>query len=143
MANLIEPNSTIPLSDGTMDAYVAKPQNTDARCGVLLFVELWGMTPHMQEVAERLAGEGHVAVVCDLFRGSRPPVPEDPLEKWSSTFEDFDDVACTNACRQAANWLKHAGSGSNVEHVFAWGFCMGGRFAHNLAAISVSAKAPR
>lgn len=138
MANLIEANSAIPLNDGSMDVYIARPQNTEARCGVLLFVELWGMTPHMQEVAERIAGQGHVAVVCDLFRGSRPPVPEDPLEKWSSTFEDFDDVSCTNACRQAANWLKNGGGGSKVEHVFAWGFCMGGRFAHNLAAISDS-----
>ena len=136
MANLIDPNCTIPVTGGSMDGYIARPHNTDARCGVLLFVELWGMTPHMQEVAERLAQTGHVAVVCDLFHGSTAPAPEDPVEKWSSTFENFNDVSCTNDCRQAANWLKNAGSGSNVEHVFAWGFCMGGRFAHNLGAIS-------
>ncbi len=136
MANLIDPNSAIPVTDGTMDAYVAKPQTASARSGVLLFVELWGMTPHMKEVAERLAGAGHVAVVCDLFRGTTPPVPQDPLEKWASTFESFNDVSCTNDCRQAANWLKNGGAGSNIEHVFAWGFCMGGRFAHNLGAVS-------
>jgi carboxymethylenebutenolidase len=136
MANLIDPNCEIPVTGGVMDGYIAHPDNADARCGVLLFVELWGMTPHMREVAERLAQAGHIAVVCDLFRGTTPPVPQDPLEKWARTFEDFDDVSCTNDCRQAATWLKNAGSGRELEHVFAWGFCMGGRFAHNLGAIS-------
>lgn len=136
MADLIDPNCTIPVNGGKMDGYLARPHNAESRCAVLLFVELWGMTPHMREVAERLAQAGHVALVCDLFRGTIPPVPEDPLEKWASTFEDFDDVSCTNDCRQAASWLKGADSGINVEHVFAWGFCMGGRFAHNLGALS-------
>lgn len=136
MANMIEPNCAIPVSDGAMDGYIAYPEKSNPRIGVLLFVELWGMTPHMQEVAQRLAAAGHVAVVCDLFRGAQPPVPEDPLETWADTFESFNDVSCTNDCRHAANWLKNGGSGSNLEHVFAWGFCMGGRFAHNLGAIS-------
>lgn len=136
MSNLIEPNCQIPATNGAMDGYLAKPDGKAPRCAVLLFVELWGMTPHMKEVAERLAGEGYAAVVCDLFRGKTPPVPEDPLEKWAATFEAFDDVSCTNDCRMAADWLKSDASGMQIDHVFAWGFCMGGRFAHNLGAVS-------
>ncbi len=135
MPDLIQPNCQIPATGGTMDGYIARPDSADARIAVLVFVELWGMTPHMKEVAERLVEAGYVAVVCDLFRGKPPPVPDDPLEKWAETFEAFDDVACTNDCRMAANWLKSGASGTEIDHVFAWGFCMGGRFAHNLGAI--------
>lgn len=137
MSALIEPNCSIPATGGNMAGYLAVPEGPGPHRAVLLFVELWGMTPHMQEVAKRLAKAGYAALVCDLFRGATPPVPEDPLEKWAQTFEAFDDVRCTNDCRMAAEWLRAGAAGkAEVSHVFAWGFCMGGRFAHNLAAIS-------
>lgn len=138
MSDLIKPNCGIPATGGMMNGYLAANSTNSSGIGFLLFVELWGMTPHMREVAERLAEHGHTAVVCDLFRGKQPPVPEDPLEKWGETFENFDDVRCTNDCRMAANWLKSGASGHNIKQVFPWGFCMGGRFAHNLGAISDS-----
>ena len=82
----IQANCEIPATNGMMAGYLAKPRTGDARAAFLLFVELWGMTAHMREVAERLAGEGYAAVVCDLFRGRTPPVPDDPQEKWAETF---------------------------------------------------------
>lgn len=126
-------NAHIPATAGTMDAYVAWPESTPSAI-VLMQVELWGMTAHMGEVAHRLAGEGYGAVVCDLFRGAEPPVPTDPLVKWGATFEAFDDVRATRDCRFALDWALAGGGGRGTAPVFAWGFCMGGRFAHNLAA---------
>lgn len=118
-----------------MSAYVARPNSvTKPRAGILIQVELWGMTQHMKEVAHRLAEQGYVAIVCDLFRGARPPQPTDPLEQWAETFRGFDDVRCTRDCRMALTWALSSFSGLNVDKVFAWGFCMGGRFAHNLGA---------
>ncbi|MEO0959874.1 MAG: dienelactone hydrolase family protein [Pseudomonadota bacterium] len=129
----LAPNATIPATDGEMDAYVVWSDGPPAAI-VLMQVELWGMTPHMGEVAGRLAGEGYGAVVCDLFRGAEPPVPSDPLEKWGATFEAFDDVRATRDCRHALDWALAGAGGRGTAPVFAWGFCMGGRFAHNLAA---------
>lgn len=127
------PNIKIPAVGGDMDAFLALPEGVP-KAAVLIQVELWGMTSHMQEVAERLAGEGYVAIASDLFRGQTPPVPSDPVEQWSATFEAFDDVRCTRDCRMALDWALSGAGGFAVNSVFAWGFCMGGRFAHNLAA---------
>lgn len=130
---LIKGNVSIPVTGGMMDAYVSMPKSAP-RATVLMQVELWGMTLHMKEVADRLADAGYAAVVCDLFRGDAPPVPTDPLEKWADTFQKFDDVRCTLDCRKTLDWVLSDKSEINTEKVFAWGFCMGGRFSHNLGA---------
>lgn len=126
-------NIQIPATGGMMDAYIARPESY-AKTVVLMQIELWGLSQHMVEVADRLAAEGHVAIACDLFRGESSPKPDDPVEKWSATFEAFDDVRCTLDCRHALRWSLSPESGLSHLPVFAWGFCMGGRFAHNLAA---------
>lgn len=129
----LTPNTSIPAVDGTMDAFVAQPAARPLGT-VLIAVELWGMTTHMQDIAERLAAQGYAAVVLDLFRKQAPPVPEDPMDRWAATFEGFDDVRCTRDCRMALDWALSGTCGFDAGSVFAWGFCMGGRFAHNLAA---------
>lgn len=129
----LKPNQTIPAVGGDMNAYLVLPDGKP-KATVLIQVELWGMTKHMGEVAQRLADHGYAAVVLDLFRGKQPPVPSDPMEKWASTFESFDDVRCTRDCRMALDWVLSPSAGFEPGNVFSWGFCMGGRFAHNLAA---------
>lgn len=129
----LQPNLAIPAVDGDMQAYLALPEGTP-KATVLMQVELWGMTTHMQEVAHRLADEGYAAIILDLFRGAKPPVPSDPVEQWSATFEAFDDVRCTRDNRMALDWVHSGAAGFEAGCVFAWGFCMGGRFAHNLGA---------
>ncbi len=126
-------NTEIPAIGGMMGGYLALPE-TPAKAAVLMQVELWGMTLHMKEVADRLSKEGYVAIACDLFRGAPAPVSTDPVEKWGRTFEAFDDVRCTLDCRCALDWALSGEGGFDVDKVFAWGFCMGGRFAHNLGA---------
>ena len=131
--NMLVANARIPATGGDMDAYVALPDG-NPKGAVIMQVELWGMTAHMGEVAHRLAGEGYGAVVCDLFRGQTPPVPTDPQEKWGDTFKAFDDIRATRDCRHALDWVLSGSGGFTVDRAFAWGFCMGGRFAHNLGA---------
>lgn len=132
----LTPNATIPATDGHMQAYVARPAGAPLAT-VLIGVELWGMTTHMRDIADRLAAQGYAAVALDLFRGEVPPVPSDPVDRWSATFEAFDDVRCTLDCRRALHWALSGDAGFAAGKVFAWGFCMGGRFAHNLAAFDM------
>lgn len=129
----LRPNAEIPATGGPMGAYVSLPES-QPRAAVLMQVELWGMTLHMKEVADRLSAAGYAAIVCDLFRGKQPPKPSDPIEKWGETFQAFDDVRATKDCRRALDWALAGKAGCTVDTVFAWGFCMGGRFAHNLGA---------
>lgn len=131
--NYLTPNVAIPAVDGTMQGLLVQPSGAP-KATVLMQVELWGMTVHMAEVAQRLADAGYAALVIDLFRGAPPPVPTDPADKWAATFETFDDIRATQDSRHALNWLLSGAAGFDAGSVFAWGFCMGGRFAHNLAA---------
>lgn len=133
MTALCTPNTTIPATGGEMNAYLARPDG-QPRGTVLIMVELWGLTDHMAEVSQRLAAEGYAALALDLFRGAVPPVPSDPAEKWASTFEAFDDIRANRDSRHAAHWLMSGDAGFDAGNIFAWGFCMGGRFAHNLGA---------
>ena len=127
----LTPNVSIPAVGGHMAGYLARPSQPP-RATVLMQVELWGVTQHMKEVADRLADAGYAALVIDLFRGANPPVPTDPVETWGATFAGFDDVRATRDCRHALAWLLLGAAGFDAGSVFAWGFCMGGRFAHNL-----------
>ena len=129
----LTPNVQIPAVGGMMDGFLAKPP-APPKATVIMQVELWGMTEHMQQVAQRLAAAGYAALAIDLFRGAAPPVPTQPVAKWAATFEAFDDVRATKDCRHALSWLVSGDAGFDPGAVFAWGFCMGGRFAHNLAA---------
>lgn len=133
MTAYLTPNIQIPATGGQMAGYLALPPAAP-KATVLIQVELWGMTQHMQQVADRLSAHGFAALVLDLFRGTSPPLPSDPVEKWAGTFHDFDDVRATLDCRKALSWVLSGQAGVAPGRVFAWGFCMGGRFAHNLAA---------
>jgi dienelactone hydrolase len=57
----------IALDGGTMATYQAQPMAAGTWPGVALVIEGFGVTPHIQGVARRLAAEGYVVLVPDLF----------------------------------------------------------------------------
>ena len=62
--------------------YLATPKNGKAiGRGVLVIQEWWGLTKHIESIADRFAAEGYVALAPDLYRagpaGARDPVPDD------------------------------------------------------------------
>ncbi len=62
---------------GRVAAYLARPTSGGApRPGVVVIQEIWGVDGHIQDVAERLATAGYVALAPDLYSlgAGRPPV---------------------------------------------------------------------
>jgi carboxymethylenebutenolidase len=61
-------NEDIQLSDNGMDfpAYLARPEGR-MKGALILIHEVWGLTDHIKSVAERLAGEGYLALAPDLL----------------------------------------------------------------------------
>lgn len=55
-----------------MGAYVARPAGPGPRPGVLVAHELFGVTAHIRDVCERLAGLGLVALAPDLYHRTAP-----------------------------------------------------------------------
>ena len=70
-----EEQVTIETPDGTADAYLYRPSGGGAKPGVLFLTDIMGIRPENLGMAERLAGDGFVVLVPNVFyRTSKPPV---------------------------------------------------------------------
>ena len=58
-------------------AFVARPNDETVRPGVVLIQEWWGLEPHIKDLAQRLAAEGFVTAVPDLYHGQIATEPDD------------------------------------------------------------------
>ena len=82
--------------------YVARPASPPSLT-VLMFGAIWSVTPHIEDLCDRLASAGFGAVAPCLFRDSGIPSRAAPPETLAQTFLDFDDVRCLRDLRAAAS----------------------------------------
>ncbi|MGW2050083.1 dienelactone hydrolase family protein [Streptomyces sp. NPDC001858] len=69
----------IPTEDGVADAYLAHPGDGAPRPGVLLYQDAFGLRPHLEAMADRLAEAGYTVLAPNVFyRHGRAPVVELP-----------------------------------------------------------------
>jgi len=54
---------------GKAHGYLAKPDGGGNGKGVIVVQEWWGLMPHIQDIADRFAKEGYVALAPDLWDG--------------------------------------------------------------------------
>ncbi len=65
----------ITVDDGTtMGGYVARPTDPGPHPGVVVAMELFGLSAHVRDVCDRLATGGFVAVAPDLYHRTAPGV---------------------------------------------------------------------
>jgi carboxymethylenebutenolidase len=123
----------IPVRDGVMQAYWAKPAGGKDLPIVLLVHEIWSVHEYFKDVARRLAKLGYLAVTPDLYQrqGDVTSLPIEEIRKIVATVPDaqvMDDLDAT------ARWA--AGNGGDRARMGVTGFCWGGRItwlycAHN------------
>jgi carboxymethylenebutenolidase len=69
----------IPTADGVADAYLTRPDGDAPLPGVLLAIDAFGLRPRIEEMADRIAGQGYVVLAPNLFyRAGRAPLFEMP-----------------------------------------------------------------
>jgi len=65
----------IPTPDGIADAYVSEPGGGGRAPGVLLLQDGFGLRLRLEEMADRIAGEGYAVLVPNLlYRSGRAPL---------------------------------------------------------------------
>jgi carboxymethylenebutenolidase len=96
--------------------------------GVIVIQEWWGLTTHIAHMADRLAGEGYVALAPDLYGGA---TTHDEGEALQLLLEIPVDRAARDL-RGAVDYLLERDEVVG-ETVGVVGFCMGGSFALQLA----------
>ena len=121
---------------GKVSAFEARPSGAGSYPGVLLVHEWWGLNEHIQDVAERLAAEGFVALAPDLYDGK---VTKDPdlASAWMSALQPEQAIRMLLA---ALRFLQEK-EPVYAEHIGVIGFCMGGSYALLLACRASALKA--
>lgn len=130
----------IPTEDGIADAYLAHPGDERPRPAVLLYQDAFGLRPHLESMADRLAEAGYTVLVPNVFyRNGRAPVVElpefiDPHER-PEIFEKVGPLLMGLTPdlveRDAGAYLRWLAGSPLVADgpVAITGYCMGARLA--------------
>lgn len=110
----------------SVEGWLAWPATADPGefPGVIVIHEWWGLNDNIRSTAERLAGEGYVALAVDLYRGESADTPKDAL-KLSQSLSDATGAALNNL--EAANRYLRNVIGADRVGVVGW--CLGGKWS--------------
>ena len=104
---------------GTTPGYLARPAQPGP--AVIVIQEWWGLVPHIEDVADRFAREGFVALAPDLYHGKKTTSPDEAGKMMMSlrideAAKDLDGAIAFLAAQPEVKSAK----------VGTIGFCMGG-----------------
>ena len=121
-------NVTFASNGNEAHGYLATPASGSGP-GVIVIQEWWGLTDHIAGIADRLAGEGFVALAPDLFGGKVAHDAEEAMKL-------LTELPVDRAARDLAGSVDYLLAQDSVtsSKVGAIGFCMGGGFVLMLAA---------
>ncbi len=121
-------NVTFPSNGGEAHGYLAlSPSGTGP--GLVVIQEWWGLTTHVEDLVNRFAAAGFVALAPDLYGGRTTHDGEEAAELMASLPRDR---AARDLSGAVDHLLGHEAVTSSA--VGAVGFCMGGGFVLSLAA---------
>ena len=102
--------------------YLARPQNVKGPLpAVIVIHEWWGLNDNIRHMADRLAGEGYVALAVDLYGGHSATTPAAAQALMKQVFAHTADAKSN--LRQAYDYL-HAKQEAPRIGVIGW--CFGG-----------------
>jgi carboxymethylenebutenolidase len=119
-----------------VEAFVARPGDVEKAPAVIIIHEWWGLNRHIEDVTQRFAEEGFIAVAADLYEGKTAKNAQEASNLMGALKQE-DGLARLQVV------LKRLRAMPEVTGVGVTGFCMGGTFALLLACnAKVEASAP-
>jgi len=121
---------SVQLQSGsrTLNAYLARPLAEGSYPGIVVGHEWAGLVDHPKTVAIRLAREGYLVLVVDLFDGKRGRT----MDECKALSEGLSDSEAMAGYRAGLDYLKTLDSAPQ-KRLGAIGFCMSGRHMYFLA----------
>jgi carboxymethylenebutenolidase len=104
----------------TADGYLARPASGGGP-GVIVLQEWWGLVPHIEDIADRFAAEGFVALAPDLYHGEKATGPDQAGKLMMA----LDIERAEKDLAGAIDYLQGQ-PGVTGRGVGTVGFCMGG-----------------
>ncbi|MBC7930120.1 MAG: dienelactone hydrolase family protein [Rubrivivax sp.] len=106
--------------DAAARGYLSVPESGRG-AGVIVLQEWWGLVPHIEDVADRFAAEGFVALAPDLYHGEAARSPDEAGKLMMALNVEGAEKDLRGAIEYLLNHEATAG-----ESVGTIGFCMGG-----------------
>jgi len=105
---------------GTASGYLARPAGpADVHAGIVVIQEWWGLVPHIEDVADRVAALGYLALAPDLYHGKSTVEAEEAHHL-------MEGLDWGRASQELAGAVAHLRGVAGVSRVGVVGFCMGG-----------------
>src|SRR3984893_12962350 len=127
----------IPVGRSAMRTFVAAPQQEGKFPGILLYSDIFQLTPSTLRCCTRLAGYGFVVAAPEIYHRIEPPGTPIPFDDAGRT-RGQQDAAKTPAshyyadCRAGLDWLAEHPKVAPGK-LGATGFCIGGHLAFRAA----------
>jgi carboxymethylenebutenolidase len=123
----------IPVPDGgRMGGYLARPKGSESRPAVLVYMEIFGINPHIRDVTERVAREGYLALAPDYFHRTGPGVEygydQTGMAKGMQLLAGLHADEMISDARASIAWLRQRKDVTGK--VGAMGFCIGGHMTY-------------
>lgn len=132
----------LPVADGRIPAYFARPAAGEGHPVVLVVQEIFGVHEHIRDVCRRLAKEGHLAVAPALYHRQGDPSRYTFKEIRSLIAEIVSKVPDRQVMSDLDHTARWAGrSGGDASRLAVTGFCWGGRIVWMYAAHNPGLKA--
>ncbi|SCG70391.1 dienelactone hydrolase family protein [Micromonospora inositola] len=135
----------VPTRDGVADACLVRPDGDGPFPAVLVFMDAFGLRPRLIEMAERIASQGYLVLVPNLFyRAGRAPLFDlsglgDPERRAALFGQLMPQIAALTPeviTRDAGAYLDFLAARDDVAPgpVAITGYCMGGTNALRVMA---------
>lgn len=111
-------------------AYITEPDDDAKHPGIVLIQEWWGIEPHVLDLAQKLAEQGFVVAVPDLYNGKIATEPNDAMRMTMMIRGNVD-----KAIDKVIGALETVKTMPNVEpkKMGLMGFCIGGFVVYKTA----------
>jgi carboxymethylenebutenolidase len=133
---------SVPVSDGVIPAYRAKPQGKTGLPMILVVQEVFGVHEHIKDICRRFAKLGYYAIAPSLYARYGDPGKYD-MDHLQGLFTDIvSKVPDKEVMSDLDSSVTFAGGdGANTAKLGITGFCWGGRIVWLYAAHSPALKA--
>ena len=124
-------NVDLKVNGDNAYAFVAEPDDNARHPGVVVIQEWWGIEPHIRHLAQKLAANGFVVAVPDLYHGKIATEP-DEAQKMVMMIRG----SVEKAAKEIIGVLDTVKAMPNVEpkKLGLMGFCVGGFITYYVAS---------
>jgi carboxymethylenebutenolidase len=130
----------IPVKDGEIPGYRARPAKGSGFPVVLVVQEIFGVHEHIRDLCRRLAQKGYLAVAPELYARQGDVSKLSDIDDIRKIVSKVPDAQVFSDLDAAAAWAASSENG-NASKLAITGFCWGGRIVWLYAAHNPKLKA--